>query len=209
MSIRGLLYSLFPLLMLFGNPLLAADPSASGPWHGALELPNGKLEVMVDLKQESGVWKGDIDIPAQGGKDLPLEGIAVDGSKVKFSIAGVPGAPTFDGTLTGDEIRGTFSQNGASLPFRLERGAGEAEAPRRPQEPKPPFPYKAEEVAYTNGDVKLAGTLTIPAGSGPFPAVLLITGSGAALEASLREAAKANVASMSEEEVKMGAVPRP
>jgi uncharacterized protein len=181
MSIRSLLYNLFPLLMLLANPLLAADPSVSGPWHGALELPNqsGKIEVMVELRQEGGVWKGEIDIPAQGAKDLPLEGITADGSKVKFSIAGIPGAPTFDGTLTGDEIRGTFTQGAASLPFHLERGAAEAEAPRRPQEPKPPFPYTAEEVAYTNGDVKLAGTLTIPAGPGPFPAVLLITGSGA------------------------------
>jgi predicted acyl esterase len=36
------------------------------------------------------------------------------------------------------------------------------------------------EVAYDNklqGD-RLAGTLTIPSGKGPFPAVLLITGSG-------------------------------
>jgi len=52
---------------------------------------------------------------------------------------------------------------------------------RRPQEPKPPFPYTAQEVRYANGDssgVKLAGTLTIPPGPGPFPAVLLITGSG-------------------------------
>jgi uncharacterized protein len=50
----------------------------------------------------------------------------------------------------------------------------------RPQEPKPPFPYRAEEVSYENAGakVKLAGTLTIPEGKGPFPAVLLITGSG-------------------------------
>jgi uncharacterized protein len=51
----------------------------------------------------------------------------------------------------------------------------------RPQTPKPPFPYRAEAVKYENkaGGVTLAGTLTIPAGAGPFPAVILITGSGA------------------------------
>lgn len=52
---------------------------------------------------------------------------------------------------------------------------------RRPQEPRPPFPYTAQEVSYVNSDgsgVKLAGTLTIPPGPGPFPAVLLISGSG-------------------------------
>ena len=48
----------------------------------------------------------------------------------------------------------------------------------RPQEPKPPFPYQIEEVGFQNGAVSLAGTLTIPPGTGPFPAVLLISGSG-------------------------------
>jgi pimeloyl-ACP methyl ester carboxylesterase len=54
-------------------------------------------------------------------------------------------------------------------------------APSRPQLPVPPFPYRAIEVAYDNPDapgVRLAGTLTVPSGKGPFPAVLLITGSG-------------------------------
>jgi pimeloyl-ACP methyl ester carboxylesterase len=36
----------------------------------------------------------------------------------------------------------------------------------------------SEEVTYTNGGVTLAGTLTLPPGDGPFPAVVLITGSG-------------------------------
>ena len=39
-------------------------------------------------------------------------------------------------------------------------------------------PYQEEEVTFTNGDVKLAGTLTVPAGK-PHAAVILLTGSGA------------------------------
>lgn len=52
---------------------------------------------------------------------------------------------------------------------------------KRPQEPQPPFPYTQEEVSYDNpqaAGVKLAGTLTEPAKGAPFPAVLLVTGSG-------------------------------
>ncbi len=52
-------------------------------------------------------------------------------------------------------------------------------AAAHPQEPKPPFPYSLEEVHYETNGVKLAGTLTLPSGAGPFPAVLLLTGSGA------------------------------
>jgi len=45
---------------------------------------------------------------------------------------------------------------------------------------KKPYPYKEEEVTYKNKDagISLAGTLTLPSGDAPFPAVLLITGSG-------------------------------
>jgi uncharacterized protein len=39
-------------------------------------------------------------------------------------------------------------------------------------------PYRVESLDVTNGDVKLAGTLTMPASSAPVPAVVLITGSG-------------------------------
>jgi dienelactone hydrolase len=51
---------------------------------------------------------------------------------------------------------------------------------RRPQTPRPPFPYKAVDVTYPNpaAGVTLAGTLTEPMGPGPFPAVILISSSG-------------------------------
>lgn len=55
-----------------------------------------------------------------------------------------------------------------------------ARVPSRPQEPKAPYPYDEEEVVYHNEKdrVQLAGTLTLPRSKRPFPAVLLITGSG-------------------------------
>lgn len=51
----------------------------------------------------------------------------------------------------------------------------------RPQEPIPPYPYQAENIVFHNPDanVQLAGTLTYPTAGGPFPAVVLINGSGA------------------------------
>jgi pimeloyl-ACP methyl ester carboxylesterase len=51
---------------------------------------------------------------------------------------------------------------------------------RRPQNPVKPYPYKEEEVSIAGADgaVTLAGTLTVPAGAGPFPAAVLIGGSG-------------------------------
>ncbi len=41
-----------------------------------------------------------------------------------------------------------------------------------------PTDYRAEAVTFVNGDITLAGTLTLPNGAGPHPAVILISGSG-------------------------------
>jgi len=41
------------------------------------------------------------------------------------------------------------------------------------------LPYALEEVAFASGDATLAGVLSIPRGAGPFPAVALVSGSGA------------------------------
>ena len=48
------------------------------------------------------------------------------------------------------------------------------------KEPKKPYPYAEEEVTFPSKakDVTLAGTITRPNGDGPFPTVIMITGSG-------------------------------
>ena len=161
-------------------PLGAQVQSASGHWKGSVEAPGQPLVVQVDLEQTDGAWSGTIDIPAQGADDLTLSDVTVDvdSGAVRFTIAGVPGGPTFRGTLADGEISGKFRQGWARLPFRLGREAVEVEAPSRPQEPEPPFPYGEEDALYANGDVTIAGTLTLPPVVGRVPAALLISGSG-------------------------------
>ena len=167
--------------LLLGAALLAQTADVAGHWEGTIEAPTDSLVIMVDLEEVDGAWSGTIDIPAQGANGLPLSDIVVDldSGAVRFSMSGVPGEPTFEGTLAGGEIAGEFRQGPARLPFKLGRDAVEVEAPPRPQEPKPPFPYDEEEVEYANGDVTIAGTLTLPPGDGKVPAALLISGSGA------------------------------
>ena len=86
----------------------------------------------------------------------------------------------YEGKLNADgtEAAGTWTQAGNSLPLTLKKTEKATEL-RRPQTPKAPFPYKVVEVNYPNkaGGVTLAGTLTEPEGPGPFPALILISGS--------------------------------
>jgi hypothetical protein len=165
-------------------PASAQTPgaSAAGTWSGHIALPPGPLAISVVLaRDEAGAWSGTIDIPAQGARGLTLAHVTVGDPAVSFEIGGVPGQPTFTGTRDADRMSGTFSQNGATFRFELQRGTAAAARRPRPQEPKPPLPYTAEDVTYRNdaAGVRLAGTLTRPSTGGPFPAVVLITGSGA------------------------------
>ncbi|MGH9802335.1 MAG: alpha/beta hydrolase family protein, partial [Blastocatellia bacterium] len=115
----------------------------------------------------------------QGANDLPVNAISFKDGAVHFEMKQL--LVVFDGKLNqeGSEIAGQFNQGGASYPLSLKRVVKPTTL-NRPQEPKPPYPYDEEEVSYENkrDGVKLAGALTLPRGKAPFPAVILITGSG-------------------------------
>jgi pimeloyl-ACP methyl ester carboxylesterase len=152
-------------------------PDFSGHWEGHIDTPGMALDVLVDLHCEDGIWSGTADIPMQGAKGLPLAGIRVEGDQIEFGMANIPGDPTFRGKLEQGRLSGTFTQGGQGFPFALGREA--IAPPARPQEPDTTqLPYGPEEVTFSHDDVQLAGTLTLPAGTGPYPAALLVSGSG-------------------------------
>jgi CubicO group peptidase (beta-lactamase class C family) len=104
-----------------GTAAPAAETIAriSGTWEGQIETPP-PLGVVVRLEHDAGAWRGTIDIPLQGAIGLPLDSIEVD-DDVRFAIAGLPGDPTFAGTVGDELIAGTFTQGGTSFPFELTR----------------------------------------------------------------------------------------
>jgi len=100
---------------------------------------------------------------------------------VRFLIPVIHGR--FEGTLSedGGALTGVLSQGSATLPLVLTRTAETTTLAARPQTPTPPFPYRAKKVSFDNPEapgVRLAATLTLPAGDGPHPAAILITGTG-------------------------------
>jgi pimeloyl-ACP methyl ester carboxylesterase len=153
-------------------------------WEGTLKAGAVEIRLVFHLfKQKDGSYAGTLDSPDQGATGLVLDEVSVKADKVRLELTGVlGGAMVFEGKRSqdGKEIAGDLKQGGQAFPLKLKRVAKAAET-RRPQTPKKPYPYEAIEVSYENnkGGIKLAGTLTIPRSKGPFPAVLLITGSGA------------------------------
>lgn len=152
-----------------------AAPALLGSWQGTVDLGGAEQQLGLVFEDADGTLAGTIVFPEQGAT-VPLRIEAASETELRFVIEGAPGNQGFSGTLTGDVIEGEFTVNGQSFPARLERG--EAVSIRRPQEPQPPFPYVTEEVTVPSGGVELAGTLSLPEGEGPFPAVFFITGSG-------------------------------
>jgi hypothetical protein len=154
----------------------------AGDWLGALDMGVIKLRLAFHFTTKpDGTAEGTLDSIDQGARGIPLSKVAVSGKGVRLECQAI--AASFEGKLseTGSTVEGTWQQGGGQLPLTIKRAKPE-EIPvaRRPQDPAPPYPYKSEDVSFENpkAGVTLAGTLTIPKGSGPFPAVLLVAGSG-------------------------------
>lgn len=148
-----------------------APGDLAGQWEGAISILGQELNIVVRFYADGDALTASIDIPQQQAFELPLGGLTLSGNNIKFAIEAV--GATFDGTVTGDTISGDFKQSVARGTFNLTR-TGEALAPT----PTPLPDYHAEELAWDLDDTKMTGTLTLPDGDGPFPAVLLIAGSG-------------------------------
>lgn len=173
----------FPLEFKPGTPPPAKPSDIDGSWMGLLDLGTLKLHVIFNIQTGPGGLAATLDSPDQGANGIPTSSISRDGASLKIEIKKIVG--TFEGKIATDlsSIDGTFTQLGSAHPLVLKpvKDKEKAElAPKRPQNPMKPYPYHDEEVTYDNKaqNVTLAATLTIPQGKGPFPAVVLITGSG-------------------------------
>ncbi|HEX7069310.1 MAG TPA: alpha/beta fold hydrolase [Rhodothermales bacterium] len=156
------------------------DAPLAGSWLGSLQVGAVQLRIVFNISVDStGAYTATLDSPDQGAQGIPVGSVVLQADSVQIGVPMIGGR--YDGTLaeTGSRIEGRWSQGGQSFSLDLDR----TEAPFtlvRPQEPKPPFPYRVEEVVIPNeaAGIRLAGTLTIPEGEGPHPGVVLVTGSG-------------------------------
>jgi fermentation-respiration switch protein FrsA (DUF1100 family) len=150
-----------------------------GHWSGSFRFLTDSVHVVLELSDEgSDSLSARVSLPAQGVFQVR----ASPGWEGRVLSVELPGLGSrYEGRLTGDggRIRGDWYQAGGKFRLTLTPAPGPPEL-SRPQEPEPPFPYLVEDVRipHSQGRVTLAGTLTLPEGAGPYPGVVLVSGSG-------------------------------
>ena len=152
-------------------------------WKGTVDFGGTDLEMGLKVfRMSDGSLTAKFSSYSQGATDLPVE-FKKDGDnyEMKFPAASLEYSGTLDESK--EKLLGTLKQRGSENELNFTK-ANLGDVPSdyvRPQTPKGPFPYESVEVSYENSKQgnKLAGTLTLPAGDGPFPVAITISGSGA------------------------------
>lgn len=157
--------------------------SISGPWSGKMDMGMMKLNIVFHIdKDDTGKAICSLDSPDQGVKGIAAELLYASSDSLSISVPSL--MVTYSGSLHEGVIKGVFSQSGYSFNLDLKPGGYMS---NRPQTPLSPFPYKTEEVKFSNPDdgAVLSGTLTYPSGydnnpdgNKSVPVVLMVTGSG-------------------------------
>jgi dienelactone hydrolase len=168
-------FILLPTLMLAQQ-----DQRFKGSWMGKLSVNTLQLRLGVNLSVDNnGKIITLLDSPDQNAYGIKTDTTIISGDNITIKAKKL--MAIYEGTIVqGDSlINGKWSQGGQTFDLNLKKMLAPVVL-KRPQEPKPPFPYKSEDVTFLNekANIELAGTLTTPEGKGPFPAVVLITGSG-------------------------------
>jgi pimeloyl-ACP methyl ester carboxylesterase len=172
---------LFFLISCFSSH--AQGEKFTGIWEGVLDAGVQKLKMVFSFsKNNAGKFQATIQAPEQSALHIPADTVIFAGDEVRiekkqFQIS-------FTGKLQNDTTLSGYFVQGASIPFTLKKVQKSSPTLKikRPQTPVPPFAYKSIEVIFKNNrdGISLAGTLTLPdTGSNKYPALVLISGSGA------------------------------
>ncbi len=156
---------------------------AQGQWSG---LVAGTVPVVVTISKDAGgVWSAVILSPSQGNVTLAVDSVNATADHLSLRLGRVNASYEASWNAANSSWVGTWTQ-GPSMPLALKRidpQGVQALQPKRPQEAAiaasvPPYAASEVHFANTGAGIELAGTLTLPQGKGPFPAVVLVHGSG-------------------------------
>lgn len=146
-----------------------------------MKVPGGELRIIFQVKENAeGKLMARMASPDQGATNIPVESVTWKNDSLILYVKAVGGTFTARHLHDSSSLTGHWVQSGASFPLILKKTDSLNFYPKRPQEPVRPYPYLEEEVRFENQaeGILLGGTLTLPRGKAPFPAVILISGSG-------------------------------
>jgi pimeloyl-ACP methyl ester carboxylesterase len=160
--------------------VLAFAQGAAGDWTGQL---NSGFKVRIHLEKTASGYSGHLTNPS--GKETDFDEVTSDGTHLHFAINKLnlsydsvwdEKEKAWNGNLTFQQV----------YPLMLKAATAADLTPvehKRPQEAAiaaQPRPYTEQDVRFDNpsGHNQLAGTLSVPSGKGPFPAVVLVSGTG-------------------------------
>lgn len=149
--------------------ILGGQDPALGPWQGYWARSGDTLGVTLDIQAGDAPhgYRASFSSDRIRVAGIPFASVERDGCcLIRLTLRGDATTSVFQGTIRGDSITGTFTEAGASGTFALRRG------------PKA-SPLREAEVQFSNGSVRLSGTLILPRSAPPYPAVVMVHGSGA------------------------------
>jgi hypothetical protein len=134
--------------------LSAAAPPA-GRWEGSVDIPQARMNLVIDLAQNAeGRWGGSAIAPGLGVVGAQLADVVVKENEVTFSIANALGSPKLQGKINGDgTLTGTCEEGGRSAAFDLKR-TGEPQV----EWPKLNTPLTKELEGNWEGAFEMAGS---------------------------------------------------
>jgi alpha-beta hydrolase superfamily lysophospholipase len=162
----------FLLIKLF----TCAQTGFPGIWEGTLKAGAGVRMVFRISTDTASGYQATVESPDQGSIAAKASLVQLKDDSVFIEIKQFNAK--YSGKIIGDSISGRFVQ-GVGFPLNLKK-VSKVTLKIRPQTPVPPFPYKSEDLVYYNEakTISYGATITIPEGDGPFPGLLLLTGSG-------------------------------
>lgn len=158
----------------------AQAEEAAGVWRGKLM---GQLTVIVRIEKDGDAYRGTLQSPDQSKALLPLDTVSATPDTLSFDLKRINGH--YEGRWDDAQKAwvGTWSQ-GQSLPLSLTRiRESDLSVSPRPQVDAAEaaltqYHVESVQIATPTPGVTLAGTYSAPKGNDPFPAVVLIAGSG-------------------------------
>ncbi len=158
------------VLLLLSTGLVLCVPRVGGGepaelWQGERTCAGRSQAIELRLERGDGAGTATVDLPDFGALHIPATRFSRAGGRMHFELVGDETTTVFEGRAATDLVEGTWTEGARAGEFHLRR-APEAAPPREAQ------------VAFQSGGIRLAGSLVLPPGDRPAPAIIFVHGSG-------------------------------